>query len=50
MSYIKRMMEDAYYELKDGVSTKEVKEKYHLTNEDIYNIITIMSDNDEEQV
>ena len=47
MSYIKRYIEDVYYDLKNE-DTEVVKERYSLTNEDIFEILTIMTDEDGE--
>lgn len=49
MSIIKRMIEDAYYELKDH-DKEEVKKKYNLTDEEITAILTIMTDENGEPV
>ena len=47
MSYIKRLMEDMYTDILCGMSTEDIKEKYHCTTEDVYDVMTIFEDEEE---
>lgn len=47
MSYIKRQIEDMYTDILNGMSTEDIKEKYHCATEDVYDVITIFEDKEE---